>query len=560
MARGSKRRSTRNDPSLSDGERPVQLQESRRFFSSGGSDSANRQANALKSAFGVGTEMAKDLFERQNVKGAQQAKGEIATGGTQDEENKNKGYMEMWQTLEAENDKALFATELDEILRGADYENRTEAEVQQLVDTYYSKQLKGINPNSVYGELMAEGIMEQNAEILVSHRDMQIANIKSEQAAMIHENAGNVYEATGKYPSAQVAEQIGMAYDGPERMTAWINELQASAVEHEDEDIINDAITHFKNGDPSGINDPKYAMQLELAKGKARAAKARTEEKLRAEAAARKEAQRNAGNMSLLVLIMDDVDPAAAAMELGLAGVIEPADVKAATAAYRTSRDDRAQHGSNTERVARIQTQIMMDPNSPLVSYQALLNEWGVGTFGPPESPEAKTALRTAMKDVTASIDRKERITADPRMSILVGRFNESFPVPKDMYGVPVAGVMTELRAEYSAEFEIALLSAAPEDYRNVYENYSKLYSEARSMEEAKQSSTTPSGVHRQLVLGNFTATQAAAMARSNGWSAQYMMDTRAAGEWGPDTKTFEAGSKQDQAYIALLQELRKDL
>ena len=178
MPRGQRERSTRRDASLTEGTRPVQLRESRRFFSNQGNDQATRNAKALSQAFGIGTDLYEGIVDDRNVKGGKKAAFESASGAARGSDDTTKGYNDMWDQIEAKNDLYLFSKELPEVLRGADWENLHEDEAQAVIDGYFSAQLKGINPESQYGQQVAEGIFAQNAKLLETHRDFQIARVQ----------------------------------------------------------------------------------------------------------------------------------------------------------------------------------------------------------------------------------------------------------------------------------------------------------------------------------------------------------------------------------------------
>lgn len=561
MARDTRRRSTRKDQSLNEGSREVQLKESRRFFSSQGSDKATREARALQTAFGVGTDLATDLLERGNVKGGALAAGESAKGGERDVENVNKGYMEMWDTIEADNDIAMFGRELPEILREANWEDLEEGEAQALIDTYYSKQLKGINPLSIYGQRVAAGVMVQNTELLAQHGDFQLARVKQEQRTMIYQNGMNIYMETGVYPYDEVARQTNLAFDGPEKMIVWIEMLQSAALAAEDEDIITNAIKNFPDsGDPSGVDDPRYMPDLAIAKGKARAARERTEEKARKLATERREALRDDGRLELIELAFDDVDPTARAIQLARDDVIEPEDVTSAVSTFRTSRDDTAQHGANPSIVMQLHTQIAMNPSHPSLTPLNIQAYWAEGVFGPAKSPEAQSAAKAMMASVASGKDRDKRLAADPRKSIWTQRFDKTFAAETNQFGGLMSDNMTEIRAEFSSEFKLAILQAGSDsEYRKLWEDYSTRYAAQETLVNARANSGSPRGVFREFAQGNFSIEQAAAQARKLGYNAKTFSDARKAGELGKEF-VLGSGSSEDKAYIAILTEMRKSL
>jgi len=559
MARGTKRRSTRKDPSLNDGTRAVELRESRRFFSSQGNDKATREARALQNLVGAGGDLAGSLLEKQNVEGGEEALGAAASGAERDAENKNKGYIEMWDSIEAENDLATFSSELPEVLTDANWEDLEEDQAVALMDVYYQKQIKGIDMTSVYGQKVGAGIIEQGRELVAEHKDMQLAKHKKQIRSGIHTSAMNTYKETGAYPYEEVARRTNVGFDGPEKMETWIGMLSAAAVELEDEDIITNAITHFENGDPSGINDPRFMPDLEIAKGKARAARARTEEKARAARVKEAELLRTDGRLDLQELTFEGIDPTVRAIEMARDGIIKPEDVTSASSNYRTSRDDRAQHGANPELVMQMTTLIAIDPNHDVLSAENILGYWSEGGFGPPESPESQSAARAMINDVETAKRTEKSLSADPRKAIWTSRFDKTFAPETNQFGGLMSDNMTEIRAEYSAEFKLAILNATSDkEYRELWEDYSTRYAKQETLVNAKANAGSPAGVFREFHNGRFTVEQAAAQARSLGYTAKTFRDARKGGELGG--RAFTVGTSEDLNYIAILTEMRKKL
>lgn len=556
MARNQKERNVRRDPGLREGTRDVQLQPARRFYTAAGNDTATREARALSGMFGAGVDLNKQIVERKDAEGSNQASFDSAAGKVRDAENTNRGYADMWDQIEAKNDLHLFSKELPELLRGADWENLSEQDAQGVIDGYFQDQLKGINPDSTYGRMVSEGIFAQNAQLIETHKNFQLERIRQEQRVMIYNEAAVSYEVDGVLDYESLAKHTGLAFDGPEKMVVWIESLAELAVRYEDETIIDNMPERFPSGDPTGKNDPKFAAEFNTARNKARAARERTEAREASAAKAAKEAMRQAATVDLYDLALDGIDPTATAIEFAQNGTIEVSDVGIVTNAFRTSRDDRAQHGFDPQRVAIINTQLAVDPSHSMVSPGSLYQDWARGVFGPPDSPEAKTAYRQVLQDVAQAQERRQRLASDPSKKVWVGRFNESFPVPKDQFGIPTPGILTELRAAYSAEFELAILNAnSREEYAKAFEEFSKRYKEQEKLVSAQESSRTPKATLSNIVRNNFTAEQAAAHLRSQGYTIHDITEMRRAGEFGKD-KEFVEGSPLHTAYRALLQEL----
>jgi hypothetical protein len=542
MARDSRQRSTRKDQPLNAGQRPVQLRESRRFLTSQGNDQATRQARALQQAFGVGADLTTEILNQRNEKGRSTAAFESAAGMSRDAETTNKGYAEMWDEIEAKNDLALFAKELPEVLRGADWENLGEDEAQAVIDGYYSAQLKGINPQSVYGQQVSEGIFAQNAQLLDTHRNFQLERVRQEQRVMIYNEAKNGLEIDGVVDYEKIGKRTGLAFDGAEKVTTYWEMIFDLAIDAGDETIISNAPERFPSGDPTGISDPNMAEDINTAISKARAVREGREAGVAAAAKAQREELRKNGRAHLTVQLLSGIDPTADTVDLLRNGIIQAEDATAAVSAWRTSRDDAAQHGFDAPRVNQLQTQIALNPSHPMVSPLNLQQEWAKGAFGPPHSPEAKTAYRQMLADLEGSQDRKQRLAADPRKKTWVNRFDESFPVPSNQFGFPAPGPLTELRAEYSAMFELAILEAGPADYANVYTQYAEMYKKAEGLTNAQVQSRTPQAVFRNVLNGAFTPEQGAAHMRQTGMTVEQLISAKAGGELKaePGTPEFE--------------------
>jgi len=550
MARDTRDRSTRKDRGLRDGARPVQLRESRRFQTASGNDSANRTATALQNAFGVGLELNQTIVDKRNTEGAEQAAFENAQGGERGD-NKTQGYNDMWDSIEASNDLHLFSKELPEVLRGADWENLSEDEAQGVIDGYYQKELKGINPNSTYGKQVAEGIFKQNAQLLDTHRNFQLQRNQQEQRVMIYNEALATFETDGTVDYDTIASRTGVAFDGAEKMSTFWEIIYDLMIDAGDETILNGVPERFPSGDPTGINDPKLLADHNTAIARAVAVREGRERGQAAAAKAERGAMRDQGNLQLLEEVVAGRDPLGMAMDYARNGIIENTDVTVAQTAYRNIRDDKAKQGFDAPRVATLQAQIAVDPTHVSLTPNNLLLDWSNDVFGDPNSPQAKTAFRQMLQDVSSAQERRERVNSDPRKKTWVNRFDESFPIPKDQYGIPVPGPMLELRAEFSAEFEMAILDTPPDKYREVYAAFSQEYSNARKLSEAQVASGNPAATLRQTTRGNFEVSQAAAHARLQGWNVDTFILARKEGKI-----EFAPNSPEEAAYKELLQAL----
>lgn len=258
MAHTSRERSVRTDPSLNEGKRPVQLSESRRFFTAQGNTSGIRGARALQAFIGIGVEAQVGVLERRNLRGSQQALGEAAAGGERDEDIKNKGYNEAFDEVEATNDLAQFAKELPEMLEKEGWLDLSPEDAQERIDAYYSNQLKGINSESVYGQIVAKGILKQNEELLARHSDVQLAKGQQERRIMVSEATRSEYEETGTLDHEKLMKRLKELVPGPGGRLTYIESVIDLAEEFGDPSIILSIPDTFPGGDPTGVTDVNF--------------------------------------------------------------------------------------------------------------------------------------------------------------------------------------------------------------------------------------------------------------------------------------------------------------
>jgi hypothetical protein len=276
MARGDIRATQREEVSLAE-QRPVKLQASKRFFTSGGNDKAVREARALSSAFGTGLEFVGEELDRRNVKGQERALGAAAAGGERDVTDKNQGYNRAWDELDAEADVNFMKAELPEVLRGADWENLEEGAVQQIVSDYMKDQYEGIDPTSWYGQKLAPAMLAIEAETLATHRDMVVDRIKTEQRTTILGNLRGRYETSklspetpeGAFDYSYLGDQTNIFFDGPEKREVYWESIFDFAIREGKPEIIDNVPERFKSGDPTGINDPAFQDDIRAAKSQA---------------------------------------------------------------------------------------------------------------------------------------------------------------------------------------------------------------------------------------------------------------------------------------------------
>jgi hypothetical protein len=297
MARHQRRRTVRADEGQQSS-RPVRVDASRRFFTAQGNDSANRTATALQRAFGAGTELYSDVVDRRNDAGMRQAGADFATGN-KDLDQKTKGYLDSWDKLEAERDINDIKKELPEILRGANWEELSEDDVQGVIDDYMTSKFEGIDPQSAYAEVWTPGSLAINNELLNVHKDMTLQNIRAGQKQDIFSNLTARFEAsrevdpvTGEPKAGSetfdydyLADQTRVFFDGAEKRTQFKELLFHFAIENGRPDLIENAPDRFANEDPTGVTEDidEYREALNAAR-RAQAVKLKAQQDAAAQA------------------------------------------------------------------------------------------------------------------------------------------------------------------------------------------------------------------------------------------------------------------------------------
>ena len=256
----SRKANLRADATLNE-DRSVQLQTTRRFFSNQGSDQATRQARALQNAFSAGTELAVGIDQRNIEQGRREAITGRGAGEARREEEKNIGYNAAWDQLDAEADLNLAKKELPELLRGANWEDLTEQEVQGIVTDYMQENFDGITADSAYGGIMAPGLLAAEQELLSQHRDIQIEKIQQDQRSTIVDNLQNRFNATDEFDYEYAAEQTNIFFDGADKRVVYWESVYDFAIRNGRPDIITQVPERFANGDPTGIDDPLMAAE-----------------------------------------------------------------------------------------------------------------------------------------------------------------------------------------------------------------------------------------------------------------------------------------------------------
>ena len=271
MARTDRARTVRQKDDFRQGRRDVVLQESRRFFSARGGEGAVRSARALTNALGVGLEAFTGKLGRDNTRGTARAAKEAASGGDRDETDTNKGYNEAFDQVEAANDLAIFANELPELLTNEAWADMSEADAQTRIDAYYSSQLAGINPDSVYGKIVADGILKQNSNLLQVHRGYKAEQAQQERRIMVDNELRADYKLNkGKIDFLKLAKRIKDLVPGPGGRRMFLESIFDLAEDEGDVALIDGIPEFFPGGDPTGITDQNMEKLFDDARANAK--------------------------------------------------------------------------------------------------------------------------------------------------------------------------------------------------------------------------------------------------------------------------------------------------
>ena len=276
MARPTQRRRTERVDAPTGEARPVQLQSDRRYYSAGGYDKNVRAARALENAFRQGTQTFLDIQTDNNIKGRDLARQQAAMGGERDPENKQAGYMREWDVMDAEFDFNLMKHELPEQLRGFNFEEKSEAQVQAFISDYMKNNFGGVEKlkGSAYAEELAPKMLELEALIIDQHRTIQLERIREEQRTKIYANAREQLRVAREADPAAMPDyqtlfdRTGTFFDGADKKTVFWESIYDLAIDSGDSSII-DNVPEVMNGVPTGISDPKLLDAHRAAKASA---------------------------------------------------------------------------------------------------------------------------------------------------------------------------------------------------------------------------------------------------------------------------------------------------
>jgi len=261
MARDTTERSVRRDPSLVDNQSPVRIDQNRRFFTAQGNRGPVDKARALQEALGFGIDTYKDVLEERNAEGTARAMGDAASGNKRDPLDKNKGYEETWQKIEATQDLALFRKELSKMMVEEDWDQLPHEEVQKRIDGYFENQLAGINMESVYGQTIAPAILAQNATLLETHANAFAARELEEYRSASYGAFIDDMETNGA-PNYDMLADLAANLPSEEKKLFYWESLTDAAEQLRDLSILDNVPERLPNGDLTGISDPKMLEQV----------------------------------------------------------------------------------------------------------------------------------------------------------------------------------------------------------------------------------------------------------------------------------------------------------
>lgn len=261
MARHQTERSVRRDPALTDNERPVRIDTNRRFYTAQGNRGPVDKARALQDALGFGVGVYEDVLNERNVEGAERAQFDAASGAGRDINEKNKGYEETWQRIEASNDMALFRKDLSKMMVDEDWDQLTHEEVQERIDSYFENQLAGINPESVYGQTIAPAILAQNATLLETHANAFAARELEEYRSASFSAFMDDMEVNG-VPNYDMLADFAANLPSEEKKLFYWESLTDAAEQLRDLSILENVPERLPNGDLTGTNDPRMLEQV----------------------------------------------------------------------------------------------------------------------------------------------------------------------------------------------------------------------------------------------------------------------------------------------------------
>ena len=402
MPRDTVQRTNRQEVSLND-PRPVQLQSTRRFFTSNGNDRANREARALADAFGAGADFLGERAVQQDQEGFDQARADSAAGGERDVDEKNQGYHRAWDQLDAENDLNVTESELPEVLRGADWENLPVDAVQDVINQYLKENFGGLDGESTYAEAIVPGLQALEDRLMTERRDLEVQNIKQDQRVKIFENTEKRFELNGQFDYAYLADQTNIFFDGAEKRVAYWETLMDVAIDRGAPELLENSPERFGvdgTGDPTGKTDPIFQDELRQATDAARRKQASLIKAQQDSQEVYNEQMRYGAQLNVLQAVARGENGVAETSALASIPGTTLADISAANNFARTWRDDIDEEAGDLAFIAP--TWNMVHDGS--TTQQALWDSLMRGDFGGgQQSIDTFNAMATKLRSIQES-------------------------------------------------------------------------------------------------------------------------------------------------------------
>ncbi|KKK88545.1 hypothetical protein LCGC14_2742110, partial [marine sediment metagenome] len=258
----------------------VRVQSSDRFFGTGvhapsivraPRSSAEGMAESLQGFLKVGGYALALKGQADFKETAAIAQAEKITGQQRDLSNKDYGYNNAWDRLNAEDDGNRFIDAMEEKLRSADFENLTVEQLDEIFDTELKAQFAGADETPAYLKGLAPIIYKYQTEKTEELRLMTRKNIGDMQEAKLMRTIEvRIAESGGEYPYEYAAGMSNDLRDGKVKNQLYMNTLFNSAIEAGRPDWIEQAPTHYPTGQPTPTSLPKNTQQVRNATAEAR--------------------------------------------------------------------------------------------------------------------------------------------------------------------------------------------------------------------------------------------------------------------------------------------------
>jgi hypothetical protein len=228
-----------------------------------------REARALVDAFGAGVELKNTLDEKAVVEGREEAQAAAGRGETQDETNKNQGYLARWDQIDAGRDFLNFKPQLREMMRGANFEDMTEDEFSGFIDEAMQKRFKAGELTGDYGRTIAPQLLGLQAEMIAEHKDIQLQKIQDDQLSGAYQLAQNHYQVNKVMDYEQWALDTNTFADGENKTTQYLKGIFNTAIQNGDVTVIDNMPETYPNGEATPKHVPRHQDAIRAARAAA---------------------------------------------------------------------------------------------------------------------------------------------------------------------------------------------------------------------------------------------------------------------------------------------------